>query len=213
VWFAHECAYGLGYRLDGIHVSTGLNRVGGVGKRPGDPGFRDDIPVTGTANKGTFFGPLTTWVIASAATAAFVRSSKGKKGEVFAAAAITAALQRLLPLLPFFASAPFGKVVYQDEVEWAGRHVPEFDFPMSLDAFVAELRERPGEFLRTPMVYAWPVVSVTLCGSCLVITGRHMRRTNHVWGRARHSIAIPVAAWIVAAAAVEPFDRVFRINW
>jgi len=35
--FLHECAHGLGSKLEGISVSTGFNRVGDVGKRASDP--------------------------------------------------------------------------------------------------------------------------------------------------------------------------------
>lgn len=38
--FLHEDGHGIGARIDGIHVSTGFNKVGDYGKSPEDPDFR-----------------------------------------------------------------------------------------------------------------------------------------------------------------------------
>jgi len=212
VWFAHECAHGLGYRLDDVRVSTGFNMVGSPDKAPGDPGFRSGVPVTGTPNRGTLFGPLLTWTVACAATASFLRWPKGKRGVVFAATAVSAAMQRVLPLVSFFGAAPFGRVVYQDEVEWGARHVKGMRFPMPFDAFQAALRDRPRQFLSTPAVYAWPAVSVGVCGGCLTLIYTRLRRNDPVptW---RTFAGVPITAWLAVAAVFGALDRVVRINW
>jgi hypothetical protein len=214
VWFAHECGHGFGYRLRGDRVSTGFNMVGGPGMVPGQPGFRSAVPVTGTPNLGTLLGPLTTWVVTCGATAVFARWPTGRKGSVFSATAVSAALQRLLPLVPFFAAAPFGRVVYQDEVEWGARHVGGLSFPMSFEAFQDELRDRPTKFLRTPAFYAGPVASAALSAACLHRTYRTMRRQSGAWIPSRSaSVVIPIAAWIGVGAIFSVLDRAIRIEW
>jgi len=214
VWFAHECAHGLGYRLRGDRVSTGFNMVGSPGKRPGEPGFRSEVPVTGTPNLGTVLGPVTTWTVAGAATLAFARWPTGKKGVVLSATAISAGLQRLLPLVPFFAAAPFGRVVYQDEVEWGAHHVDGLRFPMSFDSFQAALGDHSTEFLRTPAAYVGPVTSAALSAACLAHTYRGMARDSDSFVASAWATAgIPITAWIAVGGVFAALDRIIRIEW
>ena len=215
VWFAHECAHGLGYRLDGASVSTGFNMVGSPGKVPGDAGFRAAVPVTGTPNLGTFLGPLTNWIVAGVATAAFLRWPKGRRGLILAATAVGAALPRVLSVASFLGGAAAGRAVYQDEVEWGASHVRGLRLPTTLDRFETMIRSHPREILTTPAIYVWPALSILVCGSCLLIVYVHLRR-NHAAPFGRRwpaAMAVPIGAWAVVGLMFAALDRVVRINW
>ena len=215
VWFVHECAHGVGYTIDGAAVSTGFNMVGGHGKAPGDLGFRAGVPVTGTPNLGTFFGPLTNWLVSAAATVAFWRRPRGKRGLVLAAAAVGAALQRVLSLASFFVAAAFGRVIYQDELEWGARHVRVLSFPTNLQAFEIELRDHRHQVLATPAVYVWPTISLAICVATLVVVYRLMRKHQaaSLGRRWRLAVAAPFVAWAVVGIVFVGLDQVIRINW
>jgi len=112
--FLHEVAHGIGARLQGIHVSTGFNRVGNWARRPGDPDFRTNLPDSAL---GLALGPIVTLVSASALARWFF-TGRSARTPAFAlgAAALSDAWIRALPMLLVVAKGLAGGNGQEDEV-------------------------------------------------------------------------------------------------
>ena len=115
--FLHECGHGFGSQLDGVHVSTGFNRVGDPGKRPSDPDFRSEKMVTGILGSGGLLGPFTNWMFAIFFTAWLLhRTTADRTTFLIGVGAVANALMRLLAMSLFILGALVGRVHLEDEV-------------------------------------------------------------------------------------------------
>lgn len=216
--FLHEVGHGFGSQLDGVRVSTGFNRVGNVGKRPGDPDFRAGRVVTGIAGSGGFLGPLVNWSLAALFTVLLLgRKVPDARTLLVGAGALSNALLRLVPMAFFFGSAALGRVHLEDEVGWALRSVPGLILPMASPDFRELMASRPGLLLSQARVYFWPALSLAISLLCFALSHRRLRDLFDPRLTSRPARGLfawmPVLVWPLAVALISLLDEVVRINW
>jgi|YNPBryunderm2012_1023409.scaffolds.fasta_scaffold04149_2 hypothetical protein len=216
--FLHECGHGIGARLDGERVSTGFNRVGDLGKHPGDPDFRAGHVITGRLGWGGLLGPLTNWFFALVFTGwimSFKQSSRASL--LLGAVAVVNGFMRFVPMAMFFINAGLGHLSLEDEVAWGLGSVDGLGLPMSFDAFQAVARSEPELILQTPGIYAWPIFSIGISLLCLILSYRKLLALYRTDLPTRASqvafVFMPMAVWPVVFALANTLDRVVRINW
>ena len=216
--FLHECAHGLGSKLEGISVSTGFNRVGDPGKRPSDPDFRSNHLISGQPTPGSVAGPLLNWFFALLFTALlFKKNISQKVSAIFGAVAISNSLLRFVPMTGFLIKALMGQLVIEDEVSWGFRGVFPDSFPMFLSEFKGFLPTRASIFLSNPSFYFWPAISFLIASICLFFAYKNLlivfkselrRPVKKVL-----FILMPVIIWPPLLFLVNALDNLVRINW
>jgi len=173
--FLHEVGHGFGSQLDGVHVSTGFNRVGDPGKRPSDPDFRSEKTVTGNFDSGGLLGPFTNWMLAIFFTAWLLhRVSSDWTTLLIGVGVIANALMRLLAMLLFILGALMGRVHLEDEVSWGIRAIHGLNLPMPYANFRLLIKMQPGLFLSEPRFYFWPLLSFVIVLVCFVLAYRRL---------------------------------------
>lgn len=201
--FAHECAHGLGARLDGVHVSTGFNRVGMPGRSPADPDFRRGLAFSLT---GAVAGPLASLLFAGGSLALMPRYPS-TTAAWFGGLAVANAGLRFFPMAAFSVSAVMGKPHLEDEV--------------GVGMYLAGLPPDSGripapDVLRAPVF--WLVPSLSLLVS-LFLLARSLRRLAATCVRPVESLPLwgfylcPVLAFLLMAPLLNLLDRHIRINW
>ena len=149
--FLHECAHGLGSKLEGISISTGFNRVGDAGKRPSDPYFRSNHLISGQPTPGSLAGPLLNWFFALLFTAfLFKKKISRNVSAILGAAAISNSLLRFVPMLGFLIQALMGQLVIEDEVSLGFKAIFPDRFPMRLSDLKGFLSTGVSSFLSNP---------------------------------------------------------------
>ncbi|MGB9907180.1 MAG: hypothetical protein ACPLRR_07335 [Candidatus Saccharicenans sp.] len=216
--FLHECAHGLGSKLEGLSVSTGFNRVGDAGKRPSDPDFRSNHLISGQPTPGSLAGPLLNWFLALLFTFLLFNKNISKKiSAIFGAAAISNSLLRFVPMMGFLISALMGRLVIEDEVSWGFRGIFPDSFPMLLSEFKGFLPTRGSIFLSNPSLYFWPAISFLITFICLFLAYKNLlivfkselkKSVNKVI-----FILMPVIIWPPLLVLVNLLDNLVRINW
>lgn len=216
--FLHECAHGLGSKLEGIRVSTGFNRVGDAGKRPSDPDFRLNHIVSGRMTPASLAGPLLNWFFALAFTVLlFIKNISKKTAAIFGAGAISNSLLRFVPMTGFLVNALLGQLTIEDEASWGLSEVFPDSFPMPLSEFKTFLPERISKYLANPGIYFWPTISFFITLSCLFIAYRILFRIyeSEVNTSAKKALFIlmPLLVWPPMSFLVNALDNLVRINW
>lgn len=216
--FLHECAHGVGSRLEGIRVSTGFNRVGDAGKRPSDPDFRSNHIISGQMTTGSLAGPFLNWFFALVFTALLFKKNISKKiAAIFGAGAISNSLLRFVPMTGFLVNALLGQLIIEDEVSWGLRKVFPESFPMPLSEFKSFLSERASIFLSNPGIYFWAAISFFITSSCLFIAYRILLRVYkselNTSGKKALFILMPLLVWPPILFLVNALDNLVRINW
>jgi hypothetical protein len=216
--FLHESGHGFGARLDGVHVSTGFNRVGVLGKSPLDDDFRQNLVVPGHLTSGGLLGPLTNWLLAICFAILFTRRrSLDQKSIIFAATATANSLIRLVPMMLFFVFASFGKVWPEDEVGWGLASVQQLHFPIHFSQLNKTVLPLQSKILEEPRVFFWPIVSALISSLCLFIVARHFWKIV-IYRADRRRLAMTFIALIVIIgpivfATLNWLDQAIRINW
>jgi hypothetical protein len=214
--FLHECGHGLGSRLQGIRVSTGFNRVGAPGKRPSDADFREGHMLTGKVTLSDVAGPVVNWVLALACAAwLWHRTVPDRLTLGIAAFGLGNAFVRLVPMAFFFLRAAFGNIALEDEVGWGLGAVKGIEWPVTLEELRAVLGESPGLFFRTPAVFVWPALSLSISLVAVVVMYRGLFRilapiTVAGW---RWFAAMPALVFPVVITLAEWLDERVRITW
>lgn len=218
VWFLHESAHGLGFRLEGTHVSTGFNLVGASGKSPGDPDFTVDLMNQGLS-PGLLFGPAITWLMAIVFTVLLLyRSQPNLLTLIIGATAISSALMRLFPMIIFLIPALMGSLPnLQDEQLMSIGLVEGVPLPVS-DAGLGQLAStNPSLFLGNPNFYLWFLISILISSICLILSYRQLYKlfAEQLQSRVSKIIfgLIPVILFIPIFGAVTFLDNILRINW
>ncbi len=219
-WFLHEVAHGFGFRLDGIHVSTGFNIVGESGKKPGDVDFKTELPFAGIST-GLLLGPFTTWILAISFTAILLHQSLPNATTLaIGAAAVTNALMRLIPMLIFIVAVLAGNFsgVLQDEHEMSLGAIESITLPISNAELSQLLETQPETFLGDPGFHFWPAVSLSISLVCIALAYRHLFRlfgarlpsrvSKFVFGLAPFFLF-----FIPVFGVVTLLDNIIRINW
>ncbi len=216
--FLHEVGHGFGSQLDGVHVSTGFNRVGDPGKRPSDPDFRSERMVTGNFGSGGLLGPFTNWMLAIFFTAWLLhRTTADGTTLLIGVGAVANALMRLLAMSLFILGAFMGRVHLEDEVLWGIRAVHGLDLPMPYADFRLLVNTQPALFLSEPRFYFWPLLSLGIVLFCFVLAYRRLYALFNVQlsGRLAHRIF-----GLISIAVIPPMfllsswlDNLIRINW
>ncbi len=214
--FLHESGHGFGATIDGIHVSTGFNRVGNPGMNPGDPNFR-----TGTPNGvwSGLLGPMMTWLIAIVSTIWLYRFQQPTRGAfIIGAVALVNGYIRTLPLLIFVGRGLRGQLWLEDEVGWGIWYVGHFLRPDlgSQDIFTLATAQ-PALLLSMPAVWIPPLVSIAISVACLIPA---YVRVFKLWGEPLGHWAIralfgalPPVIYVASVPILNALDRVIRINW
>ena len=215
--FLHETGHGLGARLDGIHVSTGFNKVGDYGKSPDDPEFRS------SGREGAFWsgllGPVTTWFLAILFTVWLYRFKLPSCGALTVGAlAVANGLGRAVPMLIFLAFTLRGRLHVEDEVTWGIWLVANFFRPDAASTGLQKLvNAQPARLLSYPAVWIPPLLSLVISLACLVPA---YLRLFKLWRmQLSHVLAIgtlgllPVLAYAAAFPVLNTLDRLVRINW
>ena len=214
--FLHETGHGIGAKIDGIHVSTGFNRVGNPGLAPSDPDFRSGMA------EGVWsglLGPMTTWLLAIAFTIWLYRFQQPTRGALLVGApAIVNGLARALPLLMFVNRGLRGQLWIEDEVGWGIWYVTHFlrrDLATS-DMFTL-VNTQPTLLLSFPAVWIPPLISLAISLACLIPA---YRRVLTLW---RSRLESPIALWllgllppivyIASFPVLNVLDQLIRINW
>lgn len=216
--FLHECAHGLGSKLEGVRVSTGFNQVGDAGKRPSEPDFRTNHIISGKLTLASLAGPLSNWFFALLFTALLFKKNISKKtSALFCAAAISNSLLRFVPMMGFLVKALMGRLVIEDEVSWGLRAVSPSSFPMPLSEFKELFSAQASIFLSNSGVYFWPAFSFVITFICLFIAYRKLlivykSELNRVINKAIF-ILMPVIVWTPLLFLVNVLDNLVRINW
>ncbi len=217
--FMHEDGHGLGAKIDGVHVSTGFNKVGDYGKSPSDPDFR------ATQNNWAFWGgvlgPVIIWVMAIVFTIWLYRmNGPSWSALIIGALAVVSGLIRALPMVSVMISALLGKPYLEDEVGWGIWYVLKYCRPelasLSLD-YHTLLSAYPQVFLKDYSFWISPMISLAVSLGCLVPA---YLRIYKVW---RNSLnywvyrvlfgLLPVATYIAILPVLNWLDRFIRINW
>lgn len=214
--FLHEDGHGLGARLDGVHVSTGFNRIGNPGRAPGDPDFRTDNfsgVLTG------LLGPGTSWVLAIVFTVWLTRLKRpGRAALLIGAFAVANGVARAIPMWNVFSSAIAGRVVLEDESYWGVWYIGKVVRPeLGLSGALAIVDTQPGVLLSYPAIWTCVLVSLLISVACLVVACRHLLALEKpvltTWAARAAFIGLPVPVWFLALPLLNVLDRVIRINW
>jgi len=211
--FLHEIGHGIGAKIDGIHISTGFNKVGMPGKTPADPDFRADMP------EGIWFGllgPMTTWALAIGFTIALYGLKKATRlSFVMGALAVANGLVRAAPMTIFLLSALGGRLHMEDEVGWGIWMVTKVLSP-SLKG-VAQSEIPSGLLLSYPAVWIPPLLSLAISLCCLIFAFRRIFRLEAArlahWGGRAAVIALALIAEFAQIPVINALDRVIRMNW
>lgn len=211
--FLHEVGHGMGAKLDGIHVSTGFNKVGNPGRMPDDPDFRIGMAEGFWAD---LLGPIATWVLAIAFTVWLYRFKKPDWVSLtIGALAVVNGLVRAIPMLIFLIPALGGQLHVEDEVHWGIWRVTHIFRPDLAPLSLAEIQ--PGLLLSYPAVWISPLVSLAISLACLIPA---YWRIFKLWsGELGHWAfrilfgLLPLAAWFASVPVLNALDRVIRINW
>ena len=211
--FLHEIGHGLGAKIDGIHISTGFNKVGMPGKTPADPDFRAGMP---DGIWSGLLGPMTTWALVIGFTIALYRLKKSTKLSFFVGAlAIANGLVRAVPMTIFLLSALGGRLHVEDEVAWGIwivtnvlspglKGIPRNEIPASL-------------LLSYPAVWIPPLLSLAIALCSLIFAFRRIFRLEAArlahWGGRVFAIALALIAEFAHIPVINALDRVVRINW
>ena len=218
--FLHESGHGLGAKIDGIHVSTGFNKVGNPGKAPDEADFRTNMPDgfwTG------LLGPITTWGLAIVFTAWLYRFKAPSPGALAAGMlALVNGLIRAIPMTEFLAYALTGRLHLEDEVGWSLWYALKFCHPALASVDTATLvKTQAALFLAEPMFWAPPLLSLAISLVCLCLAYRQIYK---LWrgafalpalapGLAWAFGLLPVGVYFVALPVLNSLDRLIRINW
>lgn len=216
--FLHECGHGFGSSLDGIHVSTGFNRVGDVGKRPADPDFRANRIIQRGMNISHLSGPFINWTLVIFFTAFLLsRTSSNLMTLFFGAGAVSNALMRFIPLTRFFVNAALGNLVIEDEVSAGILAIKGLKLPMPFNEFRALTKTQPALFLSQPKIYIWPILSLTITTVCLALACHKLYRLHWPQLPSRFSrwlfALMPILVWPLIFACTNVLDNLIRINW
>ncbi|MGB7538756.1 MAG: hypothetical protein WBM17_09470 [Anaerolineales bacterium] len=213
--FLHEDGHGIGARIDGIHVSTGFNKVGAAGKSPQDPDFRTGMPDGFWAG---LFGPFTTWILAIGFTLwLLLRRTVSAGTMAVGAAAVANGLIRAFPMVFFLISALAGKLHFEDEVHWSLWYALKFCHPELAALDTATLQKTYSAlFLSEPVFWAPPLVSLGISLACLVPA---YWKLNRLWkDKLRPGWVLvfgltPLAMYFVAMPILNALDKIIRIDW
>jgi hypothetical protein len=214
--FLHEDGHGIGAKLDGIHISTGFNRIGNPGRAPDDPDFRTGL--TGGVWTG-LLGPVTSWGLAIIFTLWLTRRTQLDRGTwVIAAFAIANGLARAVPNATMLISALRGQLVLEDEVHWGLWYIGKIARPdLGLQGALDLAQTQPNLVLAFPAIWIAVLISLGISLLCLFLAYRHLL---HLWrGRFKHAIArgllavIPLGVWSILWLPLNYLDQVVRINW
>jgi hypothetical protein len=216
--FLHECGHGFGAKLGGYQVSTGFDKVGGVGKRPSDPDFRLNKIIQGRWNPADFLGPLINWLFAVIFTAIFLQQRTANRvALLFAAGAAINALMRLFPMLVFFVSALFGRFILEDEAALGLSAIRGLKFPISYLDFKTFASTHSSLLLAAAKVYFWPAISLIISTVCFVLTYRRLnqlvRQTMISRITQRIFLFMPFLAWSLEFNVLKILDDLIRLNW
>lgn len=218
VWFLHESAHGLGFMLEGRHVSTGFNLVGASGKLPSDPDFTVELLHNGLS-AGLSFGPAITWIMAILFTAIlFYRSQSNIQTLLIGATAISSALMRLIPMIIFIIPALLGSLPnLQDEQLMSLGLIKGVSIPISDVGLDQLANSSPSLFLGNPNFYIGTLVSIVISLICLVLAFGQLYKLfgDQLQSRAIKIIfgLIPVILFIPIFGTVTFLDNLIRINW
>jgi len=221
--FLHEDGHGIGAKIDGVHVSTGFNKVGDYGKSPDDSDFRSDfrsVENAGASWAGVL-GPVTTWALAIIFTIWLYRFKEQSWSALsIGALAVANGLIRALPMLFFLLGALQGKPHMEDEVGWSVWYILKFcrpDLASSTLDYHALLKAYPTAFLADFSFWIPPLLSLAISLACLIPA---YRRIYKLWGgRFTHWANrllfgfLPIATYFLAVPVLNWLDRLIRINW
>jgi len=216
--FLHECGHGFGSQLDGVHVSTGFNRVGDVGKKPSDPDFRSNSVIQFPFGSGDLLGPFTNWMFAILLTIWLLnRKTPDQITLVIGAGAVSNALIRFIPMLGFFVFALMGNIQLEDEVGWGLGAVQGINFPISYAELQSLITTKPALFLSEPRIYFWPLLSLTISFIGGVFSYRQLYRlfAKQMPKRMERWIfgLMPIIIWPIILIIINKLDNLIRINW
>ncbi len=208
--FLHEVGHGLGAKIDGIHISTGFNRVGMPGRAPGDADFRTGMP------EGVWsglLGPISTWVYAIVFTSWLYFFKRPRRAALLIGSfAVTNGFLRALPLSMFYAAAATGQLHMEDEVSWGIWQVTHLFRPE-----LAQVNFQTVPWLSFPAVWLTPLVSLLICLACLFFAYRKVFRLWHsvLITRLQQTlfVLLPIVVSVVAMPIVNWLDHIIRINW
>lgn len=215
--FLHQVGHGIGAKIDGFSVSTGVALTGDYGKSPADPDFRSELPFAGRLTSGGLLGPFFNWALVIVFSFALSRRPPGLFALFSVAVVIANAWIRIFPFLKFLWSHVQGPLFLDDEATWALATIREYTWP-STYATLQELSTTQSNLvIGRPWVYFWPVVSLLICLAGAVLATRFAFRTwPEVFQTSRNKILfvlvpilwgpvlIPTALWL---------DLWVRINW
>lgn len=219
--FLHEDGHGIGARIDGIHVSTGFNKVGNYGRSPDDPDFRTTGSGSDQALWSGLLGPITTWLLAIIFTIWLYRFKGPSWGAlVVGAIAIVNGLIRAVPMTLFLVSALGGHPYMEDEVGWGIWYVIRFcrpDLANSTLDYHALVRTYADVFLADPTFWIPPLFSLLVSLACLIFAYRRMYslyrdRLPHWTSRLLFGL-LPLGMDAAAYPVLNWLDRLIRINW
>jgi hypothetical protein len=211
--FVHEIGHGIGAMVDGVHVSTGFNKIGMPGKTPADPDFRTGMP------DGIWLGllgPLMTWALALGFTLALYSLKRPTKVSfVIGALAVANGLVRAVPMTSFLLCALGGVLHIEDEVAW-GIWIVTNILSTSFKG-VARSEIPAGLLLSYPAVWIPPLLSLAISLCCFVFAFRRIFRLEagrlaH-WGSRALVIVLALIAEFAKLPVINALDRVIRINW
>ena len=211
--FVHEIGHGIGAMVDGVHVSTGFNKIGMPGKTPADQDFRTGMP------DGIWLGllgPLMTWALAIGATIVLYRLSRPTRlSFVMAALAVANGLVRAAPMAIFLITALAGSLHMEDEVAWGIWIVTNILSPGLKGVARSEIPA--GLLLSYPAVWIPPLLSLAISLCCLIFAFRRIFRLEvgrlaH-WGGRALVIVLALIAEFAKLPVINALDRVIRINW
>ncbi len=208
----------MGARVDGISISTGVASAGDVGKRPSDPAYRAEMPVTGRLSTTGLLGPFTNWVLGVLSAIALAWWGKANLGGlVLAASAISNGGIRIYPVCRFVASILSGKLWLDDEATWGLATNPQLQFPMTHAQLDTLMATQPQAITHYWAAYFWPAVSLTICVAVLIFAYPRAIRIFRNELKTRSQIALFVAIpflitpLIILSALF--LDERIRINW
>jgi hypothetical protein len=216
--FLHEDGHGLGARIDGVHVSTGFNKVGDPGKFPGDPDFRASDTITVW---GGLLGPMTTWFLAITFTILLYRFKGPSWGALTVGAlAISNGFIRTVPMMLVLISSALGKPYLEDEIAWGIWIVVKYVHPSlattGLD-FRTLLQTYPASFLSAYILWIPPLLSLVISLACLIPA---YIRVYKFWGNGLRNrvirwlfVFIPLPVFFATIPVLNWLDRLIRINW
>lgn len=217
--FLHEDGHGIGAKIDGIHVSTGFNKVGDYGKSPNDPDFRTGG--TEDAVWSGLLGPVTSWLLAIIFTV-WLYSFKGPSwgALIVGALAVGNSLIRSVPMALALFSALMSRPYMEDEVGWGIWYILKFFHPELAGSALGShelLKTYTSVFLASPSFWIPPLLSLVISLACLVLA---YRRNYKLWGDGLISWEnrllfglLPFIAYFAALPVLNWLDRLIRINW